>query len=117
MIKNELRGRIANRKEAFLFAGQETLTFLPPKVMKPQERIDNFIGFLPDLLNEIYNNPKYERYRNIAQNNAYWKGYVEAKKELRNKLYEKEGIEIPKEKDLYMPNENMDLYGNLIDKL
>lgn len=85
--------------------------------MQPKEKIDNFIGFLPDLLLEIYNNAKNERYKNVAQNNAYWKGYTDAKKELRNKLYEKEGIEIPTEKELYLPNENVELYPNLIDKI
>lgn len=85
--------------------------------MQPKDRIDSFIGFLPDILEEVYNNPKYEKYRNIAQNNAYWIGYTTAKKELRNKLYEKEGIEIPKEKELYLPNENMEINYNLFDRL
>ena len=118
MIKNEVRGRIEIKREVVFGRFGQGLNTLPSyKVMKPKERIDSFIGLLPDLLKEVYNNVKFERYRNIAQNNAYWKGYVDAKKELRNKLYEKEGIEIPKEEDLYMPNENMDLYGNLIEKL
>jgi subtilase family serine protease len=60
--------------------------------MKAKDRIDSFIGFLPDLLKTIYNNPTYLVYRNIAQNNAYWMGYIKAKTELRNKLYEKEDL-------------------------
>lgn len=85
--------------------------------MKSKDRIDSFIGFLPDLLKTIYNNPTYLVYRNIAQNNAYWMGYIKAKTELRNKLYEKEGIEIPKEEVVYTPDENLDLYSNLIERL
>lgn len=85
--------------------------------MKAKDRIDSFIGFLPDLLKTIYNNPTYLVYRNIAQNNAYWMGYIKAKTELRNKLYEKEGIEIPKEEVVYTPDENLDLYSNLIERL
>jgi hypothetical protein len=44
-------------------------------------------------------------------------GYIKAKTELRNKLYEKEGIEIPKEEVVYTPDENLDLYSNLIERL
>lgn len=85
--------------------------------MKAKDRIDSFIGFLPDLLKTIYNNPTYIVYKSVPQNNAYWMGYIKAKSELRNKLYEKEGIEIPKEEVVYTPDENLDLYSNLIERL
>lgn len=85
--------------------------------MTAKERIDNFIGFFPDVLRTVYNNPTYQKYRSIAQNNAYWVGYITAKTELRNKLYEKENIPIPQDQTLYFPDENMELYSNLIDKI
>jgi hypothetical protein len=85
--------------------------------MTAKDRIDNFIGFFPDVLKTIYNNPEFQKYRNIAQNNAYWTGYIRAKEELRNKLYEKENIPIPAEQTLYFPDENMELYSNIIEKI
>lgn len=86
-------------------------------IMSAKDRIDSFIGFLPDILKTIYNNPDYQKYKSIAQNNAYWVGYTQAKKELRNKLYEKEKIQIPADETLYFPDENMDLYSGLIERL
>lgn len=85
--------------------------------MSAKDRIDSFIGFLPDILKTIYNNPDYQKYKSIPQNNAYWVGYITAKKELRNKLYEKENIAIPPEETLYFPDENMDLYSNVIERI
>ena len=85
--------------------------------MTAKERIDNFIGFFPDVLKTIYNNPAYQKYRSIPQNNAYWTGYIHAKEGLRAKLYEKENIPIPQAQTLYFPDENMELYSNIIDRI
>jgi hypothetical protein len=83
---------------------------LEASFMSAQEKIDNFIGFFPDLLKDIYLVDQYKVYNNLAQNNAYWVGYLKAKTELRNKLYEKENIPIPPEQTLYFPDENMSIY-------
>jgi hypothetical protein len=71
--------------------------------MTAKERIDNFIGDLPKLekVNEI---SKYFYSKNIPVNNAYWQGYVDAKIELRNKLYIKENIPL-KEPEVVKPDE------------
>lgn len=78
-------------------------------------RIDNFIGIIPQL-NKVNESPKYSKYNNLTQNNAYWQGFYDAKMELRNKLYEKENIPLKSEEELIKPDEyspdfNITLFG------
>jgi len=59
--------------------------------MTAKEKIDNFIGDIPNL-NKVNELSHYNYSKNLTINNAYWQGYYDAKMKLRNKLYEKEGI-------------------------
>ena len=86
-----------------------------------KEKIDRYIGQLPDLTN--LQKEEYQKYASNMANEHYWQGYLDAKIELRNKLYAKEGIEIPRTARVYgsatdftkkyTPEENLTLYGGL----
>jgi len=82
-------------------------------------RIDKFIGLIPEL--HRLDKEEYQKFSNNFANENYWLGYLEAKIELRDKLYEKENIKIPENgkiygssidlKKKYTPEENISLYG------
>lgn len=82
-------------------------------------RIDNFIGMIPQL-NKVNESPKFSKYNNLTQNNAYWQGFYDAKIELRDKLYEKESIPIQTAEELVKPDEytpefNITLFGRQLN--
>lgn len=82
--------------------------------MTAKDKIDKFIGEIPDLL--IIN--KDLRYQFSAEkhiNEAYWRGYIHAKEELRDKLYRKENITpIQKKISEWSPDFNLTIFGEHI---
>jgi hypothetical protein len=82
--------------------------------MTAKTKIDNFIGEIPDLtkvnksLNHQFSTDEYI-------NSAYWKGYCDAKLELREKLYKKENIkpEVKTESD-WSPDFNLTIFGEKV---
>lgn len=80
--------------------------------MTAKEKIDRFIGEIPDL-NKINIHQTYQYSANGDINLAYWQGYIHAKLELRDKLYQKENIVEEKKSPLneWSPEFNTALFG------
>lgn len=84
--------------------------------MTAKERIDKFIGEIPNLrqVNKIAN---YQFSTDIYINEAYWKGYIQAKEELRDKLYSKENIVVSQTSpNDWSPEFNLSIFGEPISK-
>lgn len=82
--------------------------------MTAKEKIDKYIGEIPNLkqVNKIDN---YQFSTDIYINEAYWKGYIQAKEELRDKLYNKENIKPVVENISNWPSDyNLTIFGEPI---
>jgi hypothetical protein len=82
--------------------------------MTAKEKIDKYIGEIPNLkqVNKIAN---YQFSTDIYINEAYWKGYIQAKEELRDKLYAKENIKpVVEETNGWSPDYNLSIFGEHI---
>lgn len=81
--------------------------------MTAKDKIDKFIGEIPNLkqINKIAN---YQFSTDIHINEAYWRGYINAKEELRDKLYKKENITIKEEPNNWSPDFNLTIFGEPI---
>jgi hypothetical protein len=82
--------------------------------MTAKDKIDKFIGELPNLkqVNKIAN---YSFSSDPHINTAYWKGYNDAKIELRDKLYNKENIKIEETNTPdWSPDYNLTIFGEPI---
>lgn len=79
--------------------------------MTAKEKIDKFIGEIPKLT-QVNKNITYQFSTDPHINEAYWKGYIQAKEELRDKLYDKEGIKPEPEKQTdWSPEFNLTIFG------
>jgi hypothetical protein len=83
--------------------------------MTAKTKIDNFIGELPDLT-KVNKSLTYQFSTDEHINSAYWKGYVDAKLELRDKLYQKENIkeEVKAKDEGWSPDFNLTIFGEKI---
>jgi hypothetical protein len=81
--------------------------------MTAKEKIDKFIGEIPNL-NQINKSATYQFSQDPHINSAYWKGYNDAKIELRDKLYTKENIVIKEEPSNWSPDFNLTIFGEPI---
>lgn len=93
------------------------LTQQPQIIMNTaKDRIDKFIGELPDLT-KVNKSLTYQFSTDEHINSAYWKGYVDGKTELRDKLYLKENIKIEKKNDYssdWSPDFNLTIFGEKV---
>lgn len=79
--------------------------------MTAKEKIDRFIGELPNL-NKVNQSLTYQFSTDTNINIAYWKGYLNAKEELRDKLYNKENIKpVVEETNGWTPDYNLTIFG------
>jgi len=88
-------------------------TRLTAILMTAKEKIDRFIGEIPKLT-EVNNHSTYKFSDNPELNKIYWQGYIQAKLELRDKLYQKENIQIEPPKNPlneWSPEFNTSLFG------
>lgn len=81
-----------------------------------KDRIDRFIGEIPNL-KQVNKSLSHQFSTDPFINEAYWQGYIHAKEELRDKLYQKENIK-PKQEE---PTEwsadfNLTIFGEPIYK-
>lgn len=81
--------------------------------MTAKERIDKFIGEIPDL-KKVNKSITYQFSTDPAINEAYWRGHNHAKIELRDKLYKKENISIKEEPANWSPDFNLTIFGEKI---
>ena len=83
--------------------------------MTAKLKIDNFIGEIPDLT-KVNKSLTYQFSTDEYINSAYWKGYTDAKIELRDKLYLKEKIkpEVKVQDDNWSPDFNLTIFGEKI---
>jgi hypothetical protein len=98
------------------FSGKSSTQLRRLKSMTAKDKIDKFIGELPDLtkVNKSLNH-QYSEDNHI--NFAYWKGYIDAKLELREKLYKKENITIEKKVESntdWDPDFNLTIFGERV---
>lgn len=79
-----------------------------------KDRIDRFIGEIPDL-DKVNKSLNHQFSDDQHINSAYWKGYNDAKLELREKLYQKENIkpEVKKESE-WSPDFNLTIFGERV---
>jgi hypothetical protein len=78
-----------------------------------KDRIDRFIGELPDLT-KVNKSLTHQFSTDTFINSAYWKGYVDAKLELRDKLYKKENISLKEDESSWSPDFNLTIFGEKI---
>jgi hypothetical protein len=78
-----------------------------------KDRIDRFIGVLPDLT-KVNNSINHQFSTDEYINSAYWKGYVDAKLELRDKLYKKENISFKEDESSWSPDFNLTIFGEKV---
>lgn len=81
--------------------------------MTAKEKIDKFIGEIPKLT-QVNRIATYQFSTDIHINEAYWKGYIQAKEELRDKLYQKENIVVKEEPNNWSPDFNLSIFGEPI---
>lgn len=81
--------------------------------MTAKEKIDKFIGEIPDLI-KVNKSTNYQFSTDIHINEAYWRGYINAKQELRDKLYKKENITPVVETSNWSPEFNLSIFGEPI---
>jgi len=81
--------------------------------MTAKEKIDKFIGEIPKLT-QVNRIATYQFSTDIHINEAYWKGYIQAKEELRDKLYQKENIVVKEEPNNWSPDYNLSIFGEPI---
>lgn len=82
--------------------------------MTAKEKIDKFIGEIPKL-SQVNRVLTYQFSTDPHINEAYWKGYTQAKEELRDKLYQKENIKVEPEKPSnWSPDFNLTIFGEPI---
>jgi hypothetical protein len=83
--------------------------------MTAKEKIDKFIGETPTS-SQISNSITYQFSKDTHINTAYWKGYNDAKIELRDKLYKKENISIEPQVSTndWSPEYNLTIFGEPI---
>jgi hypothetical protein len=78
-----------------------------------KDRIDRFIGELPDLT-KVNKSLTHQFSTDTFINSAYWKGYNDAKIELRDKLYKKENISLKEDENSWSPDFNLTIFGEKI---
>jgi hypothetical protein len=78
-----------------------------------KDRIDRFIGELPDLT-KVNKSTTYQFSTDKYINSAYWKGYNDAKTELRDKLYKKENISFKEDESSWSPDFNLTIFGEKV---
>lgn len=81
--------------------------------MTAKEKIDKFIGEIPKLT-QVNRITTYQFSTDPHINEAYWKGYIQAKEELRDKLYQKENIVVKEEPNNWSPDFNLSIFGEPI---
>lgn len=82
--------------------------------MTAKDKIDKFIGELPNL-SQINKSLNHQFSTDTHINTAYWKGYTDAKIELRDKLYKKENISTtPVVSNDWTPDYNLTIFGEPI---
>lgn len=81
--------------------------------MTAKEKIDKFIGEITNL-NQVNKSITHQFSEDPNINFAYWKGYNDAKIELRDKLYNKENIQINEPKSDWSPEYNLSIFGEPI---
>ena len=83
--------------------------------MTAKDKIDRFIGEIPNL-SQVNKSLNHKFSTDIHINSAYWKGYTDAKFELRDKLYKKENITTEPiiESNDWSPDYNLTIFGEPI---
>lgn len=81
--------------------------------MTAKDKIDKFIGEIPDL-KQVNKSLTHQFSTDIHINEAYWRGYINAKQELRDKLYQKENIKPVVETSNWSPDYNLTIFGEKI---
>lgn len=81
--------------------------------MTAKEKIDKFIGEIPKLT-QVNRITTYQFSTDPHINEAYWKGYIQAKEELRDKLYQKENIVVKEDPNNWSPDFNLSIFGEPI---
>lgn len=81
--------------------------------MTAKEKIDKFIGEIPNL-KQVNKNSSYQFSTDVFINEAYWKGYINAKEELRDKLYKKENIKPVIQEETWSADFNLTIFGEPI---